>query len=425
MTLSPRTRTIVWVKAGGRCSFPDCRTNLVREGEETQLIGELAHNVAQKRDGPRGQCSPPGGDLDGPGNLLLLCPTHHTEIDKDESLYTVQRLTQIKQEHERWVESLKDTQFRSGDEGEHTAQLETETVHSTLLPVIAYPRHVYSAATSCSEADVRPLLDFAQASRIEMLPFIVRSGRLFTFYNLNASPGPFWRAVRGDTVNHDESEAWWRDGDRRRWYVSLLNRSLNKLTGRLGLMFDREHQRFYFEPVDGGARTEEYKTLTGRSQTRLVAWQPTFRHSGELKNYWEHLAVGLRFHLVGDTSWVLSVRPERRFTRDGKMPLRPKATGRRSTSKKSRMYNSEVLEEVVFWRHFLSQGRPRIHFNFGDQSLMVSSELLRSIIEWPGVKDDARPFTNLAYQENLFTYQELLEVEEAESTNSGESEDSE
>lgn len=37
-------------------------------------------------------------------NLILLCPTHHTIIDKDESEYTVGKLKQIKKDHEKWIQ---------------------------------------------------------------------------------------------------------------------------------------------------------------------------------------------------------------------------------------------------------------------------------------------------------------------------------
>tara|TARA_A100000171_G_scaffold51536_4_gene66167 strand:+ start:221 stop:466 length:246 start_codon:yes stop_codon:yes gene_type:complete len=78
------------------------------------------------------------------------------------------------------------------------------------------------------------------------------------------------------------------------------------------------------------------------------------------------------------------------------------------------MYNEQVLREVNFWRDFLSDGRPRLVFNFGEQSLMVQSELLSGSIEWPGVPDDARPFTYTKYEEDLFTQVELDQLEEEE-----------
>ena len=41
-------------------------------------------------------------------NLILLCPTHHTLIDKEDKIYTVEVLRQMKQEHEKFVaQSMK------------------------------------------------------------------------------------------------------------------------------------------------------------------------------------------------------------------------------------------------------------------------------------------------------------------------------
>jgi hypothetical protein len=73
-----------------------------------------------------------------------------------------------------------------------------------------------------------------------MLPFIVREQELLTFDNLTYSESPI-PAVK-----------WWDDPDRCLWYVALLNRSLNKLTGRKGLQLDKEHHRYYFEPAKPG-----------------------------------------------------------------------------------------------------------------------------------------------------------------------------
>jgi hypothetical protein len=415
MAVTARTKMIVWTKAGGRCSSPDCRQQLIanaRDGDSS-LLGELAHIVAQRPDGPRGRKSPPGGDIDGPGNLVLLCPTHHTEVDSNEGKYTVERLVQIKCDHEQWV---SDT-LSPNERFQHSISPDThviDDVHSTLLPILGYPCYVYGASCDLSESEVRPLIEHPSRSSV-MLPYIVRSRQLFTFCNLRARENPFRRAVDNGSVERHDSTDWWANDDLARWYADLLNRSLNKLTGRRDLRLDKEHRRYYFEPTEEGDDHEvQYRTLTGQKRSKKVAWRPTVRRTGEQKKYWEHLAVGLRFHRVADRSWVLSIRPERRFTRDGFQPLTPKGTGRRATSRKSRMYNEGVLREVNFWRDYLSRGRPRIKFGFGDQSLMIDTEILRTSIEWPGVPDDARPFTHLAYEEDLFTTIELDELADFE-----------
>jgi hypothetical protein len=415
MAVSGRTRTIVWSKAGARCAIAGCRLALITDPESEggpHLLGELAHIVAQQPDGPRGRKSPPGGEIDGPSNLVLLCPTHHAEIDASPIAYPVERLVQIKEDHERWVASTLSPSQRLLRIKTPEANV-VEQLHSTVLPVLGYPRYVYAGTCDLTEREAAPQIQRG-ATRTAMLPFIIRNRQLFTFCNLRLADHPFAKVIEPGSIERHESSDWWGNDDLLRWYVDLLNRSLNKLTGRLGLMLDREHKRYYFGCDGQQSRSVAYRSLTGRRATRLVAWRPTFKHSGEPRNYWEHMAVGLMFHRVGSRAWVLSIRPERRFTRDGIEAVASRTTGRRATSRKARMYNEGLLTEVNFWREYLSGGRPRIRLDFGDQSLMIATKLLSMSLDWPGVPDDAKPFTHIEYEEDLFTSAELAEFEDEE-----------
>lgn len=407
--LPPRSwvNRLVWVKSGGLCAFPDCRRPLVERGTGQELdaaIGEVAHIVGHAEDGaPRCEQSVPGGDRDGEPNLLLLCPTHHTMVDKQPQTYTVERLLGIKEAHERWVRERLAPEQAGDDPG----PLQTETVHSTLLRVECLPMTVYTAPSAVLEPDVKPLIR-APAEPSIALPYIVRAGQLITFTPLSRSEHPFTDALSpGEVERHDATE-WWHDPDRSSWYVSLLNRTLNKLTGRRGLHLDKEHHRYYFEPdrdEAGKAQPREvlYRPLNKPLTPRGVVWQPIRKKTGQARNHWIHLAVGLRFHRLTSTGWVLSVRPERRFTIDGFTPLVPKGIGRRSTRLKSHMYNYNLLGELQFWKEYLSNGEPRIILDFGGQTLIVNAELLRGEAEWPGIPGDVRPFENLRREDDLFT----------------------
>ena len=250
-----------------------------------------------------------------------------------------------------------------------------------------------------------------------MTPFIVRGGNLMTFCDLDDEQNPFRLVVDPYGAEKHCAEAWWDDPDQHRWYVQLLNRSLNKLTGRLGLNLDKEHRRYYFEPNrDNSERSVDYTAIGGRHQSRKVAWQPEFKATGKKKHYWEHLAVGLRFHHPAKRAWCLSIRPERRFTRDGREPLTPKSTGRRSTSRKSHMYNLDVLNEVHFWRTYLSRGSPRIILRFGRrQSVVIDSHLLATNVTWPAIAGDTKRRMKELYDEDLLSladYHEAIEFED-------------
>jgi hypothetical protein len=104
MSISERTRKILWVKAGGRCSI--CRVQLVTEGtgtDDPSVFGEEAHIVAQAASGPRaGQVA----NVDSHDNLILLCSKDHKRVDDQVGYYTVDRLREMKRSHEQWIRSL-------------------------------------------------------------------------------------------------------------------------------------------------------------------------------------------------------------------------------------------------------------------------------------------------------------------------------
>lgn len=101
MAISDRTRKILWARAGGRCS--KCRISLVTEGTDTDdpsVIGEEAHIISEAPSGPRYAYLP---DYDVYDNLILLCGNDHKPADDQWRHYTVEKLRQIKSEHEAWV----------------------------------------------------------------------------------------------------------------------------------------------------------------------------------------------------------------------------------------------------------------------------------------------------------------------------------
>ena len=388
--------------------------------DEQILVGEICHIVSRKPGGPRGNQSPPGGAIDGQANIILLCPEHHTMIDRQPDRFPVPKLVQWKKDHQEWV----DGQFASDEFTIRSDQSHaTEIVYSSLMPVKHIPRFVYVGECSSSEAAISQELLLQEVGGGVLSPFIIREGNLLTFCDLDDEANPFRTIVDPYSAEKHHADTWWDDPDQSRWYVDLLNRSLNKLTGRLGLNLDKEHRRYYFEPgPDSTDRKIEYTTMGGRHQSRNVAWQPRVRATGERKHYWEHLAVGLQFHRTGHTEWCLSIRPERRFTRDGEIPLTRKGIGRRSTSKKSRMYNFDVLGEIHFWRDFLSRGAPRVSrgapraiMKFGRQSLIVDAQILDTEVTWPTIPEDSTPHMKAVYLDDLVSladYNEAVEFED-------------
>lgn len=97
---------MIWGRSGNMCAFPDCKKVLVIDETSTDdpsIIGEEAHIVAQKDDGPRGKSALTYEQRNKYENLILLCSIHHKIIDDQEDEYTVEKLLQYKVVHENWV----------------------------------------------------------------------------------------------------------------------------------------------------------------------------------------------------------------------------------------------------------------------------------------------------------------------------------
>lgn len=91
---------ILWGRSGNRCAI--CKIELTPDGE-IETIGEIAHIVSRTQQGPRGEDILSLSKRDEYSNLILLCPNHHTEIDKFPNLWPSQKIHQTKEAHEKWV----------------------------------------------------------------------------------------------------------------------------------------------------------------------------------------------------------------------------------------------------------------------------------------------------------------------------------
>lgn len=117
MAFAEKDIKILWGRAAGICSNPECRKKLTATGADGKsfLTGEMAHQIAQSPSGPRGI---EGGGDDTYDNLILLCPTCHRTIDKaPEGTFPVEILREWKTIHEDWVDSW-------ASEGTYTTGLE-------------------------------------------------------------------------------------------------------------------------------------------------------------------------------------------------------------------------------------------------------------------------------------------------------------
>lgn len=108
MSISDKVKRKLLAASGGYCGNPNCHRNLFDffETGEITNIEELAHIIGQKEDGPRGKEDLPLSQRDEFDNIILLCPTCHTIIDKNPKLYPKETIRKWKREHEENIRNL-------------------------------------------------------------------------------------------------------------------------------------------------------------------------------------------------------------------------------------------------------------------------------------------------------------------------------
>lgn len=98
MAISATTIKRLFAKSQNKCAMPRC-TSPLTIGDH--VLAEICHIRARRKKGPRYDASLSAKEKDEFRNLILLCPTCHTLIDKDPVIYSGDLLQEIKELHER------------------------------------------------------------------------------------------------------------------------------------------------------------------------------------------------------------------------------------------------------------------------------------------------------------------------------------
>lgn len=96
---SLKTVKMLFAASGGACAFPGC-TTLLAHPETGVMLGEMCHIRGASAGGPRHDPDQEESARSEPDNLLILCATHHSLVDKDPNTYTAEALRQMKRNHE-------------------------------------------------------------------------------------------------------------------------------------------------------------------------------------------------------------------------------------------------------------------------------------------------------------------------------------
>jgi hypothetical protein len=416
LSISVPDQKALWGSAAKRCSFRDpvsaqcCRRELVANAtlvDKAVVLGENAHIEGEKLGAARYREEMTDEERNCYNNLILLCSEHHTLVDHQPNTYTVVSLKAMKEAHEEWVrKTLRPIEYKNTAPDCYI----TEEVFSSLLPVIKIPKFVFAAP--CQYKSER---EAKKAVGPHFMPVFIIKDRLYSFYNLKNQPDYLTEILDLAKMEPIAVADMERDPAYALYLKELLNRVLNKIAGHRGLELDKDHHRYFFPQKTPGKPVEvSYKSVAGMKVSRSAVWNPITKSTKKPKRYWVHLAVGLKFHSIGESRWVLSIRPEFHYTHDGQRPLQGKQVGPRSTRAKSRMWNYDLLQEVQFWRDYLGESQPRIIFPMDKQAIIISCRLLSSSIRWPGIPNDIKTYRTADIEDDLFSVADLQSVLAAE-----------
>lgn len=109
MSVPDKDLKMLWANSGNQCAFPKCNIILAQKEEngEKIIVGENAHIKGKKPDSPRYDINMNDKERDSYENLILLCSTHHKRIDDAPETHTVEKLLEIKIQHEEKVSQIR------------------------------------------------------------------------------------------------------------------------------------------------------------------------------------------------------------------------------------------------------------------------------------------------------------------------------
>lgn len=103
----------LWGRAAGRCSL--CHDKVLPLiDNNVDVIGDMAHVIAFKRDGARGDAEYEHDN--SYSNLILVCPKCHRVIDHNPGTYTREKLLELKQSWENCVEDALEVVYQTKSE---------------------------------------------------------------------------------------------------------------------------------------------------------------------------------------------------------------------------------------------------------------------------------------------------------------------
>lgn len=147
------TRLRLFAESGGYCQKPDCLCPLFDDDHTVPIhVAEVAHVISAGVEGPRTNTDAMSEDLRQPENLILLCPTCHTRIDKADLDYPADLLRAWKADHYARISDAFGIR-RVDSRAEARAMIEQRLVDNKVIWATLGPEGEYRYDPESAQAD--------------------------------------------------------------------------------------------------------------------------------------------------------------------------------------------------------------------------------------------------------------------------------
>lgn len=107
--LSPKKDILreLFLRSGNECAHPACDAVLI--DADGTMVGDIAHIEAAEENGPRFNSNMNNEERRSYDNLMLLCASHHRQVDGKNSRLSVSQLVQMKANHVKRFTEIENT----------------------------------------------------------------------------------------------------------------------------------------------------------------------------------------------------------------------------------------------------------------------------------------------------------------------------
>jgi hypothetical protein len=244
-----------------------------------------------------------------------------------------------------------------------------ETLFTNALEILEMPKSVVRSTVLPEKR-----AQFRQRLTGFVPPHIYQVGHTITFTEPMATENALKDVVdgQGEVI---ELDAWLDQTEANENNLRfLLKRLLHRhLTRNVGLVFDHDVKRYYFPVDDPKTSSKKMKWKNARTNRNAERSVVTKYDYGKV-SFFRHLGIEPEFLRIGD-SWALILEPKHHYTTDGKIRWETKKAHSYAIRWRSREYNAQYLNHILFWAYIISKGNQSFTLDLDGTSLLRISGL--------------------------------------------------